>query len=230
MSAIAFLKGNAALPASTSNGSATTHQIERSDNPKTAQEIWLQAGDPRGTVGEQYLRQRGLSIPDDVAGDVLRFHGRLHLGGRHYGGLIALFRDLKTNDPRGIQRTFLAPDGSKIGRSMLGPVKGAAIKLDADAEVTSGLHIGEGLETCLAARELGFCPAWAVGSAGGIRAFPVLAAIECLSILIETDDTGANRSAAGACARRWQEAGREVLMVVPQLEGDMNDVLLKVSL
>ena len=55
---------------------------------------------------------------------------------------------------------------------MLGPVRGAAIKLDGDAEVAEGLHIGEGLETCMAARALGFKPVWAVGSAGGIQTFP----------------------------------------------------------
>ena len=83
---------------------------------------------------------------------------------------------------------------------MLGPVRGAAIKLDGDAEVAAGLHIGEGLETCMAARALGFKPVWAVGSAGAIRTFPVLPGIEALSILRETDDNGANERAAQACA------------------------------
>ena len=107
---------------------------------------------------------------------------------------------------------------------MLGRVRGAAIKLDADGEVCEGLHIGEGLETCMAARSLGFKPVWAVGSASAIRTFPVLPGIGALSILLETDDQGANAHAARACATRWLESSREVLAIMPLLMGDMNDV------
>ena len=46
-------------------------------------------------------------------------------------------------------------EARKIERKFLGPVAGAAIKLDADEDVLGGLHIGEGIETCLAARMLG---------------------------------------------------------------------------
>ena len=44
------------------------------------------------------------------------------------------------------------------------------IKLGADEPGTLGLHIGEGVETCLAACA-GFCSAWALGTAGAIAAF-----------------------------------------------------------
>ena len=56
-----------------------------------------------------------------------------------------------------------------------------AIKLDADENVEQGLHIGEGIETCLAGRQLDFKPCWALGSAGAIRGFPVLSGIEALT-------------------------------------------------
>ena len=45
---------------------------------------------------------------------------------------------------------------------MLGVVAGAAVKLDAAGEA---LAIGEGVETAMAARQLGLRPVWAVGSA-----------------------------------------------------------------
>jgi hypothetical protein len=56
----------------------------------------------------------------------------------------------------------------------------------------------------------GFAPAWALGSAGGIRTFPVLSGIEALTILAETDDSGANEHAIRKCFSRWSAAGREV--------------------
>jgi hypothetical protein len=68
-------------------------------------------------------------------------------------------------------------DGRKINRKFKGPVGGAAVMLDAHEDVTYGIHIGEGVETCMAGRQLGFKPAWAVGSAGAIGAFPLLACV-----------------------------------------------------
>ena len=43
-------------------------------------------------------------------------------------------------------------------------------------------HVGEGVETCLAARQLGLRPAWALGSLSQIANFPVLAGIESLTL------------------------------------------------
>jgi hypothetical protein len=61
----------------------------------------------------------------------------------------------------------------------------------------------------------------------------VLAGIESLTIFRERDDaTGnlnkANVRASTECARRWQEADREVLFATPE-HGDMNDVLQAAS-
>ncbi len=55
--------------------------------------------------------------------------------------------DVRTNEPRAIQRTAITEAGEKIGRMMLGPKTSAAIKLSADEDVTIGLAVGEGLET-----------------------------------------------------------------------------------
>jgi putative DNA primase/helicase len=66
---------------------------------------------------------------------------------------------------------------------MLGAAGGTAVKLDPDPCVTLGLVVGEGVETCLSARQLGLKPVWALGSVGAIRAVPVLSGIEALTIL-----------------------------------------------
>jgi hypothetical protein len=138
--------------------------------------------------------------------------------------MLALFRDITTNEPCGLHRTFLDKTGRKLGRKMLGRARHAAIKLDADEHVTLGLHIGEGVESCLAAQLAGFRPVWAVGSASAISTFPVLSGIETIAILGEVDDGGANYRAANACAKRWVDAGREALVVWPQVGGDLNEV------
>lgn len=194
---------------------------------RCALRIWREGTDIQGSIAECYLLRRALPLGLPVQD--LRFHPRLRREGKMVPGLVALMRDIETNQPCGVHRTFLTPDGAKLDRRMLGRGKGAAIKLDANEDVTLGLTIGEGVETVMSGRIGGFSPAWALGSADAIAYFPVLDGIEALTILAETDDTGANKKAVHRCARRWLEAGKEVLVVTPKLRGDLNDVLMEVS-
>jgi hypothetical protein len=193
-------------------------QLHRDDGRTRALHLWNAGADPRGTLVERYLASRCLELGEDIAGEVLRWHPGIR-------AMLALFRDIRTDEPRAICRTFLDQDGRKIERKFLGPVGGCAIKLDADEEVTGGLHIGEGLETCMAARQMGLRPTWALGSAGAVAAFPVLGGIECLTLLAEHDEV--NARAGEQCAARWYEAGREVIITEPVGGKDLNDALLQ---
>jgi len=106
---------------------------------------------------------------------------------------------------------------------MLGVASGAAVKLDAEERVTDRLIIGEGVETAMTAGQIGLKPTWALGSAGAIENFPVLDDIARLMILVENDE--ASEHAADACAARWYEAGRDVLINRPTRGNDLNDGL-----
>jgi putative DNA primase/helicase len=182
------------IKAATTAGSSTT---------AAALALWDASTDPRPTPVGLYLECRGLKLEDDVAGDVLRWSSIAEC-------MIALFRSIETDEPRAISRTFLSPDGRKLGRKFLGPVGGCAIKLDADDAVLGGLHVSEGIETAQAARQLGLRPTWALGSAGAITSFPILSGVEALTLLAENDEASAH--AAERCAARWHAAGREVLV------------------
>ncbi len=190
--------------------------------------LWDEAAPIVGTLAEGYLREtRRLTLPPHVAPRVLRFHPRCPFGeGARQPCLLALYRDVVTDQPRAIMRTALTPDGRKIDRKALGNIAGAAIKLSDDADVSTGLTIGEGLETVLAGLMQGFAPAWALGSVGGIAKFLVLAGIEALTILAETNDGGASERAVTECAGRWLAAGREVYRATSLIGGDMNDALM----
>jgi hypothetical protein len=195
-----------------------THDLAKRRAALTA---WAEARDSRGTPVERYLNGRGLVLADDLAGRVLRFHPRCPWEGRTSPAMVALYRDILTDEPVAIHRTALTADGQKIGRKMLGSVRGAAIKLDADAHVTIGLVIGEGIETCLAARQLGFRPVWAPGSVGAISSFPVLPGVDGLTILAEAGEPSAK--AVQACGTRWSQAEGEVIVVSPRTGSDIND-------
>ena len=168
--------------------------------------MWSASIDPRGTVVEWYFASRWLTLGDDVAGDVLRWNPCI-------GAILALFRNVLTGEPQAISRTFLDREGRKIERKFLGPVSGAAIMLDPFDFVTTGLHVGEGVETCMTARQFNLRPVWALGSAAAVAAFPILGGVECLTLLKEADD--ASERAVGACASRWHAAGREVFINQP---------------
>ena len=107
--------------------------------------LWNEARHPGGTMVAGYLASRGLPLADNIAGEVIRFHSALKFKGAQVGATLALFRDIRTNEPCGIHRTFLDGAGRKLDRKMLGRARDAAIKLDAEENVTLGLHVGEGV-------------------------------------------------------------------------------------
>jgi putative DNA primase/helicase len=197
-----------AVPASEDN--------DRSAKIAAAMAQWAAAVDPPGTPVERYLASRWLDLEDGIAGGVLRWHpGTM--------AMLALFRDIQTDEPRAVSRTFLDANARKIERRFLGPVGGCAVKLDADDTVLGGLHIGEGIESCLAARQLKMMPCWALGSKGAIGSFPVLAGVEALTILAEPDAAKETE----ACAACWHAAGREVFFMNAVDGKDANDVLMR---
>jgi putative DNA primase/helicase len=179
-------------------------------------------------LAEEYLRRRHLELPGDD--EALRYYSPCPFGTGTYPCLLALFRDIVTNEPRAIHRIALGPGGILIAKRMLGRVGGCAVKLDADENVELSLSIGEGVETVLAARMRGFRPAWALGSAGTLKNFPVLNGVECLSIIVDNDEPDKNGRRAGQgaaleCSTRWTAAGREVRRIVPRrLGADMADL------
>ena len=158
----------------------------------------------------------------------LRFHSRTPWRNETTGqtdrvpALIAAFRSLDDDEITAIHRIALTPDGHKLGRRMLGLVQRAAIKLD--NHIDDELAVGEGVETCLAARMLGIRPTWALGSVGMISHFPLLPGIRTLRLIGEAD--AASEHAIALCGERWQRAGRRVRVIKPALNcKDLNDAL-----
>jgi putative DNA primase/helicase len=142
--------------------------------------IWNEAVDPRGTLAERYLLSRAVALDDDVAGKVLRYHPSCPWRDENTGttvgvpALVAVFRSVDDDAVTAIQRVALTLEGAKIGRRMLGIVHRAAVKLDQSGDL---LHVGEGVETMMAARQLGLAPSWALGSAGMVAHFPVTSTV-----------------------------------------------------
>ncbi len=205
-------------------------ESDNSARTDRARALWDQSRDAHGTVAEVYLKSRGLELPE--GSDVLRFNPSTPWkeddGSLIYTGcMISLLRNIVTDEIQCVQRTRISPSGAKLGRKMTGPAGGAAIKVDDHASVEQGVVVGEGLETVLTGRLYGLRPAWALGSAASIAAFPLLPGIDGITILGEAGD--ANAKAVEACASRWHASGREVVLVEPTIGSDINDALRGVA-
>jgi putative DNA primase/helicase len=185
-----------------------------------------------GTPGEAYLRDVR-KINTGAIVDVLSSTAAIgwdqdnffredghRLDQRRLGCIVAVMTDPLTGAPTGgISRTYLH-EGQKVGKAKgLGPA--GIVRLTPDEDVLGGLHIGEGLETCLAAMSIGMRPTWSFGSKGAIGKFSVLSGIECLTIFAEPDA----EAEAQECAARWHDAGREVLFARAVGAKDINDLV-----
>jgi DNA polymerase len=210
------------------------HILEE-DQTRYALRFWDKAKPIAGTLAEKYLvdvrRIDITALPDNID-EVLRFHPRCPFGpATRYPCLLALLRDVTTNEPTGIQRIALKPnvfEGGKVERRVLGHL--GAVKI---WPVNSHLIIGEGIETVLAAatripyKGEPLRPAWSAISADRLRTFPVISGVERLIILVDHDKSGAGQAAAAACASRWSQAGRTVINLTPNRPGDFNDIIME---
>jgi putative DNA primase/helicase len=219
------------------DGQATLREKTEDDllRIKRAQAVWNEAADPRGTRAVQYLMARALDLPDDLAGAVLRFHPRCPWRNEDTGrteripALLAAFRSINDDDITAVHRIRLDQPQRwpKADRRMLGLVHRAAVKLD---PVATTLIIGEGVETCMAARQcmvtgdIERAPIWALGSVGAISFFPVLDGVRRLIILGEIGEASAQ--AVRLCGQRWQRAGRGVQVLYSEIGSDVNDALM----
>jgi len=199
-----------------------------------------------GTPGEAYLRNvRNIDVAaiEDVLSrtDAIGWHPSVYfshpadptygtlehpLHGRRLGCIVGVMTDAVTAVPTGaISRTYLGPDGTKIGKAKTLGAPAGIVRLSAD-DVLGELCIAEGLETCLTGMaNFGLRPLWSTGSAGAMADFPVLSGVEALTVIADHDLNGAGERAARAAEARWLAAGKEVALYRRDVFGDLNDTL-----
>jgi putative DNA primase/helicase len=189
--------------------------------------IWEDGVPAAGTIVEQYLRSRCITLPPPAR---LRFHPRLRHGptDETWPAMVALVTNID-DAPIAIHRTYLRYDGRgkapiEPDKMTLGPTRGSAIRL---ALLADQLLIGEGIETCLSAMQATGMPAWSALSAVGLRALALPPSVSDIIVLADGDDNG--EAAARAAAARWIGEGRRVRIARPPAGKDFNDVLIEES-
>ena len=199
--------------------------IARVDTSFIARRIWSEGLPLAGTLAEWYLTTRSLEPPYPAG---LRFHPRLEYRcydtGKitHHPALLAAVRDA-SGALRGIQRTWLAPEGGKASlddpRRSLGHLHGNGVWLrHEDRDHPSGtLLIGEGVETVLSLRDA--IPAAALVaalSASHLSAFIPPSWVRHLIIARDNDPAGIR--AARRLAARAEALGISVMILRPVLK------------
>ena len=109
---------------------ATAPQDDDAANTARALALWEEGSPIDGTFAEEYLRRRHLELPGDD--EALRYYSPCPFGTGTYPCLLALFRDIVTNEPKAIHRIRIGQNGTKISKRMLGRVSGSEVKDDSD--------------------------------------------------------------------------------------------------
>jgi putative DNA primase/helicase len=188
--------------------------------------LWRPALPTRGTIAEQYLRNRGITIPIPPA---LRFFPSLPH--RDYGwsfpALVAAIQDANGKFA-GVTVAWLCADGSDKApveptRKIYGPYHGSAVRLSPASNI---LAIAEGIETALSVRQA--CPelpVWAALSAQNLPHIEIPEGVSELIICADADPPG--EAAANQSAQRLMTKGYEVKIARPKRDGaDFNDLRL----
>lgn len=200
----------------------------RARKQRRALALWQGSTSAAGTPADHYLTARAL--PGLATSSVLRFLGACpHPEGGRLPALMALVSDA-ADRPLAVHRTYLAPDGSakahiEPAKASLGPVWGAAIRLDPAAPE---IVVGEGIESAASAGRLLGLPAWAALSGGNLaRGLVLPPAVRRIVIAADPDLYG--RDAARAAWWRWRDEGRAVQIALPERDDcDFNDLLREV--
>jgi hypothetical protein len=180
-----------------------------------AREIWEASQPAAGTLVEQYLRSRAITL---AIPPTLRFHpGLRHPSGLIAPAMVALVQDLDGR-PTAILRTWLRKPifGTSIGKAdlepnkmALGPITGSAVRL---GHSRPKVALAEGIETALSVRQMTGLVCWA-GMGGNLAG--VLLPPEVREVVLAVDGDQAGADYARTLTRRFKDR-RVRLLAAPK--------------
>lgn len=185
--------------------------------------VWRESMTIAGTLGETYLRHRGITCDLPAT---LRFHPHCwHPSARRIPAMVGL---VEGSARLAVHRTYLREDGEGKAdatptKAMLGTVAGGAVRL---IEGGNLLAVAEGLETALSlACGLLDGPAtvWAALSASGLAGLSLPPCAGRLVVAVDGDNPG--REVAHVLATRAHALGWSVALLPAPAGQDWNDVL-----
>lgn len=180
----------------------------RNERLPEARSIWRNSAPVAGTLAEDYLRGRGITMP---LPESLRYAAlRYGAGGREYPCLISAIVG-PDKLLRGIQRTYLADDGKGKAsldkpKLSLGRISGGAIRL---APAAGELIVCEGLEDGLSVQQSIGKAVWVSAGTAMLPAMQFPPLVHSVTIAGDNDNAGraAVEKAANVFAGRFLKVG-----------------------
>jgi DNA primase len=178
-----------------------------------------------GTLGETYLASRGIPspFPPDIRFGRLRYPGAARMpslvcGVQNVAGAII-----------GVQRIFLAPDGSGKAdvpqpKLSLGRISGGAIRVG-EPDATGVLAVCEGPEDGLSLRQLSGLPVWVAAGVGNLPKMLFPPSVRKIVIGADNDERGLAGARAAADAYTKRGLIVSILRPLPRAK-DWNDELM----
>jgi hypothetical protein len=203
----------------------TTHYWSDAERIEYARRLWRQSRCAIGTVAEQYLRGRGITIPPPPP---IRFLPRFkhREDGWAFPVMIAGIQDPNGNFS-GVSITWSSADGSgkapvDPARKIFGPYRSGSVRL---APASDRLVLSEGLETGLSvAQACADLPVWCALSATNLPHLAIPPEVNTVFIAADADPAG--EAAALTTAARLRSEGRHVRIARPPTGMDFNDILM----
>jgi putative DNA primase/helicase len=190
------------------------------DPDPAALQIWLAAAPATGSVVEDYLRHRGITLP---LPPTLRCGSQLHLDCSPMPMMVAAAQRAD-GKVVAVQITLLSPAANKAPvatpRVTIGALGLGAVRLGKAGDV---LGLAEGVETALAAMQMTGVPTWACLGAGRMHRVVIPDHVWELHLFGDNDDPG--RAALERVARA-QRHRRVILRLPPESCKDYNDFLM----
>lgn len=227
-----FLEGRViSTPPRPSHAPQTRTWEVSEENLQRLREVWQSTDALAGSIGETYLRSRGIEcdLPDE---DEVRFHRRLHywdndsrrsLG--YFPGIVSMVRSPERGEPLTLHRIYLSPQGEKARvpspkKLMSAAIDGAISQLGAVIRLYplegDCIAVTEGIETALAVRSAHpGLPVWACYSASMLTNFRPPQGVKRVLIWGDLDESGAGQIAAAKLAIRLKHRGVESRVILP---------------
>ena len=198
---------------------------DRERNQGRAIAIWRASRAATGTLAEEYLRRRGITmaLPPSIRFLDQHWHKESR---RQWPTMVA---GVQNAEGRlcAIHRTWLAIDGSgkapvppNSEKKSLGPVGGGAVRLALAAETVA---LAEGVEDALAILQMTGTPAWAVIGTSGFISVELPHHIR--RVILAPDGDEAGEKIIDPAAQRLVRAGIEVRVARPPRGLDWCDIL-----
>lgn len=211
--------GHAKVEEMVSRAADKEREAQAKRSLKNARSMWARGEPIVGTIGEVYLRGRGITceLPPTLRWLRDTYHGP---SGGYCSAMIA---DVSSG---GIHRTFFTKQGERLRKSaklMLGPCQGGAVQL---SDVQGPLVVCEGIETGLSLLSgllNGPHNVWAALSTSGVRGLDLPEPAS--QLIVAPDGDRAGRDAVLRLGGRAKDAGWDICVMNPPDGQDWNDVL-----